>query len=155
MNEHAAFVPAAGWVLPFAAMLLAIAILPLFAPGLWASNLRKLAVGAVLGLPVLVLYARHDPAALWHTAGDYLSFMALLASLFVISGGVLVTGDIEARPAVNTAFLAVGAVLASLVGTTGASVLLIRPLLATNQSVYQLRAEACRSISFSKVTTRP
>jgi len=133
MNEHAAFVPAAGWVLPFAAMLLAIAILPLFAPGLWASNLRKLAVGAVLGLPVLVLYARHDPAALWHTAGDYLSFMALLASLFVISGGVLVTGDIEARPAVNTAFLAVGAVLASLVGTTGASVLLIRPLLATNQ----------------------
>jgi len=133
MNEHAVFVPAAGWVLPFAAMLLAIAILPLFAPGLWESNLRKLAVGAVLGLPVLVLYLRHDPAALWHTAGDYLSFMALLASLFVISGGVLVTGDIEARPAVNTAFLAVGAVLASLVGTTGASVLLIRPLLATNQ----------------------
>ena len=133
MNEHAVFVPAAGWVLPFAAMLLAIAILPLFAPGLWESNLRKLAVGAVLGLPVLVLYARHDPAALWHTAGDYLSFMALLASLFVISGGVLVTGDIEASPAVNTAFLAVGAVLASLVGTTGASVLLIRPLLATNQ----------------------
>jgi len=87
----------------------------------------------VLGLPVLVLYARHDPAALWHTAGDYLSFMALLASLFVISGGVLITGDLEARPAVNTAFLAVGAVLASLVGTTGASVLLIRPLLATNQ----------------------
>ena len=133
MNEHAVFVPAAGWVLPFAAMLLAIAILPLFAPGLWESNLRKLAVGAVLGLPVLVLYVRHDPAALWHTAGDYLSFMALLASLFVISGGVLITGDIEARPAVNTAFLAVGAVLASLVGTTGASVLLIRPLLATNQ----------------------
>jgi len=133
MNEHAVFVPAAGWVLPFAAMLLAIAILPLFAPGLWESNLRKLAVGAVLGLPVLVLYVRHDPAALWHTAGDYLSFMALLASLFVISGGVLVTGDIEASPAVNTAFLAVGAVLASLVGTTGASVLLIRPLLATNQ----------------------
>ena len=133
MNEHAVFVPAAGWILPFAAMLLAIAILPLFAPGLWESNLRKLAVGAVLGLPVLVLYVRHDPAALWHTAGDYLSFMALLASLFVISGGVLVTGDIEARPAVNTAFLAVGAVLASLVGTTGASVLLIRPLLATNQ----------------------
>ena len=133
MSEHSAFVPAAGWVLPFAAMLLAIAILPLFAPGLWESNLRKLAVGAVLGLPVLVLYVRHDPAALWHTAGDYLSFMALLASLFVISGGVLITGDIEARPAVNTAFLAVGAVLASLVGTTGASVLLIRPLLATNQ----------------------
>ena len=82
---------------------------------------------------MFVLYVRHDPAALWHTGGDYLSFMALLASLFVVSGGVLVTGDIQARPAVNTAFLAVGAVLASLVGTTGASVLLIRPLLATNE----------------------
>src|SRR6185369_13551223 len=83
MNEHAVFVPAAGWVLPFAAMLLAIAILPLFAPGLWESNLRKLAVGAVLGLPVLVLYLRHDPAALAHAAGDYVSFITLLGSLFV------------------------------------------------------------------------
>src|SRR5262245_14787994 len=84
MTEHATFVPAPGWVIPFAAMLLAIAVLPLLAPRLWESNLRKLGVGAVLGLPVLFLYARHDPAALWHTAGDYLSFMALLASLFVI-----------------------------------------------------------------------
>jgi Na+/H+ antiporter NhaD/arsenite permease-like protein len=132
MNEGAAFVPGPGWIAPFGAMLLAIAILPLAAPVFWQSNLRKLAVGAALGLPVLVLYAVHDPAALGHTAADYLSFMALLASLFVISGGVLVTGDIPARPAVNTAFLAVGALLASLVGTTGASVLLIRPLLATN-----------------------
>jgi Na+/H+ antiporter NhaD/arsenite permease-like protein len=114
-------------------MLLAIAILPVLTPAFWESNARKLAVGAALGLPVVVLYARHDRAALWHTGGDYLSFMALLASLFVISGGVLVTGDIQARPAINTAFLAVGAVLASVVGTTGASVLLIRPLLATNQ----------------------
>jgi Na+/H+ antiporter NhaD/arsenite permease-like protein len=133
MNAVSAFVPGPGWLAPFAAMLLAIAVLPLFAPAFWASNLRKLAVGAGLGLPVFVLYMRHDPAALWHTGVDFLSFMALLASLFVVSGGVLVTGDIQARPAVNTAFLAVGAVLASLVGTTGASVLLIRPLLATNE----------------------
>jgi Na+/H+ antiporter NhaD/arsenite permease-like protein len=133
MNASAMFVPGPGWIAPFAAMLLAIAILPLFAPAFWESNLRKLAVGAALGLPVLVLYARHDPAALRHTGADYLSFMALLASLFVISGGVLVTGDIRARPVVNTTFLAVGAVLASLIGTTGASVLLIRPLLATNE----------------------
>jgi len=134
MDAGVAFVPGAAWIAPFAALLVAIAILPLVAPAFWESNARKLAVGAVLGLPVLVLYARHHPAALWHTAGDYLSFMALLASLFVISGGVLVTGDIPARPAVNTAFLAGGALLASLVGTTGASVLLIRPLLATNQA---------------------
>jgi Na+/H+ antiporter NhaD/arsenite permease-like protein len=133
MDASAVFVPGPGWITPFATMLLAIALLPLLAPAFWASNGRKLAVGAALGAPVLVLYARHQPAALLHTAEDYVSFMALLGSLFVISGGVLVTGDIEARPAVNTAFLAVGAVLASLIGTTGASVLLIRPLLATNQ----------------------
>jgi Na+/H+ antiporter NhaD/arsenite permease-like protein len=133
MDAGVAFVPGPAWIAPFAAMLLAIAILPLVAPAFWQSNARKLAVGAMLGLPVLLLYARHDPSALWHTGGDYVSFMALLASLFVISGGVLVTGDIPARPAVNTAFLAVGALLSSLVGTTGASVLLIRPLLATNQ----------------------
>ena len=131
--HETSFVPGLAWMAPFAAILLAIAVLPLAAPDFWSSNLRKLAVGAVLGLPVLVLYARQDPAALVHAAGDYLSFIILLGSLFVISGGVLVTGDIEARPSANTAFLAVGAVLASLVGTTGASVLLIRPLLATNQ----------------------
>jgi Na+/H+ antiporter NhaD/arsenite permease-like protein len=131
--HETSFVPGLPWTLPFVAMLLAIALLPLAAPDFWASNLRKLAVGAGLGLPVLILYARFHPAALTHAAGDYLSFIILLGSLFVISGGVLVTGDIEARPAVNTGFLAVGAVLASLVGTTGASVLLIRPLLATNE----------------------
>jgi Na+/H+ antiporter NhaD/arsenite permease-like protein len=133
MDASAVFVPGPAWIAPFATMLLAIALLPLLAPAFWESNGRKLAVGAALGLPVLVLYARHHPAALLHTTEDYVSFMALLGSLFVISGGGLVTGDIEARPAVNTALLAVGAVLASLIGTTGASVLLIRPLLATNQ----------------------
>src|SRR5438874_1088751 len=127
------FVPASGWVAPFAIMLLSMAVLPLAAPRFWASNARKLALGAVLGLPVVVLYAGQHPAALLEVAGEYASFIILLGSLFVISGGVLVTGDIEARPSVNTAFLAIGAVLASLVGTTGASVLLVRPLLATNQ----------------------
>src|SRR5262245_31998666 len=131
--NHETFVPAVGWIGPFAAMLLAIALLPLAAPGFWSSNVRKLAVSLVLGLPVLALYARHHPAALVHSAADYVSFIVLLGSLFVISGGVLVTGDIEARPAVNTLFLAVGALLASVIGTTGASMLLIRPLLATNQ----------------------
>jgi len=127
------FVPGLWWIAPFAAMLLAIAILPLAAPRFWESNLRKLAVSALLGLPVLVLYGWQRPEALAHAAADYLSFIALLGSLFVISGGIVVTGDVEARPAVNTAFLAVGAVLASVIGTTGASILLIRPLLSTNQ----------------------
>ncbi len=127
------FVPALGWVAPFALMLLAIAVLPLATPRFWESNARKLAVSALLGLPVLVLYARHAPSALAHTGHDYVSFIVLLGSLFVVSGGVLVTGDLEATPRTNTAFLAAGSVLASLIGTTGASVLLIRPLLSTNQ----------------------
>jgi Na+/H+ antiporter NhaD/arsenite permease-like protein len=127
------FVPALGWIAPFALMLLAIAVLPLAVPRFWESNARKLAVSALLGLPVLVLYARHDPSALAHTGHDYLSFIVLLGSLFVVSGGVLVTGDLEATPRTNTAFLGAGSVLASLIGTTGASVLLVRPLLATNQ----------------------
>jgi Na+/H+ antiporter NhaD/arsenite permease-like protein len=129
---EAEFVPHLAWIAPFVAMLLSIAVLPLAAPRFWESNPRKLAVAALLGLPVLFLYARHAPAALGHTAHDYASFIVLLGSLFVVSGGILVTGDIEATPRVNTAFLAAGSVLASVIGTTGASMLLIRPLLSTN-----------------------
>ena len=127
------FVPGPAWILPFAILLLSIAVVPLAAPRFWESNARKLAVSALLGLPVIVLYATQHPSALAHTAAEYVSFMVLLGSLFVVSGGILVTGDIEAKPVVNAAFLAVGAVLASLIGTTGASVLLIRPLLSTNE----------------------
>jgi Na+/H+ antiporter NhaD/arsenite permease-like protein len=128
-----AFVPPVAWIAPFAALLVAVAVLPRAAPRFWSSNGSKLALAALLGSPVVFLYARHHPAALVHAAGEYVSFVLLLGSLFVISGSVLVTGDIEARPGVNTAFLAAGAGLASLVGTTGASVLLIRPLLSTNE----------------------
>jgi Na+/H+ antiporter NhaD/arsenite permease-like protein len=127
------YVPAFGWMFPFALLLLAMAVLPLATPHFWESNLRKLCVAAFLGLPVAVLYLQHHPQALVHAATDYASFIILLGSLFVVSGGILVTGDIQARPAVNTAFLAVGALLASFIGTTGASMLLIRPLLATNR----------------------
>ena len=130
--EQPDFLPSTFWVLPFAALLLGIAVIPLAAPHFWESNGRKLAVSTVLGVPVLVLYAVHAPSAITHTAADYVSFMVLLASLFVISGGVLVQGDLVATPTVNTAFLAGGALLASFIGTTGASMLLIRPLLETN-----------------------
>jgi Na+/H+ antiporter NhaD/arsenite permease-like protein len=131
---HAAdFVPSLPWALPFVGLLLAIALLPLAAPHFWESNLRKLGVGAVLGLPVLVLYGQARPAALVHAAQDYVSFIVLLGGLFVISGGILLEGDLEATPRTNAAFLGLGAVLASFVGTTGASMLLIRPLLQTNR----------------------
>jgi Na+/H+ antiporter NhaD/arsenite permease-like protein len=120
-------------VLPFVAMLLAIAVFPLWVPIWWEHNRNKLVVSAVLGLPVLALYLIRRPDAVLHVAEDYVSFIILLAGLFVISGGVLLRGDLEATPLVNATFLASGALLASLVGTTGASMLLIRPLLQTNR----------------------
>jgi len=126
-------VPSVVWALPFVGLLLAIAALPLVAPRFWDSNLRKLGVTALVTAPVLVLYLLRHPGALVHVAADYVSFIVLLAGLFVISGGIFLEGDLEATPRTNTLFLAVGALLASLIGTTGASMLLIRPLLQTNR----------------------
>ena len=120
-------------ILPFVAMLLAIAVLPLWTAAWWEHNRNKLVVAGALGFPVLALYVARDPHALAHMGADYVSFITLLAGLFVITGGVHLRGDLVATPAVNTAFLAVGAGLASLVGTTGASMLLVRPLLQTNR----------------------
>ena len=120
-------------VLPFVAMLLAIAICPLWVPHWWERNRNKLLLSCALGLPVAGVYLAQRPAALLHTLEEYLSFMLLLAALYTISGGIRLTGDLEATPLTNTAFLAVGSVLASLIGTTGASVLLIRALLETNR----------------------
>jgi len=120
-------------VLPFILMLLAIAVLPLSTPHWWEQNRNKLLVASVLGLPILVLYAGRQPEALLRMGEEYLSFIVLLAGLYVISGGVLLRGDLVATPLTNTGFLAVGSVLASFVGTTGASMLLIRPLLQTNR----------------------
>jgi Na+/H+ antiporter NhaD/arsenite permease-like protein len=130
--ESPTFLPSLVWVLPFASLLLGIAVIPLVAPHFWESNRNKLIISVVLGIPVLLLYVRHDPTAIVDTAGEYVSFMVLLASLFVISGGVLMDGDLEATPLVNTTFLGIGALIASFIGTTGASMLLIRPLLHTN-----------------------
>ncbi|MGH7356613.1 MAG: sodium:proton antiporter [Candidatus Rokuibacteriota bacterium] len=121
------------WILPFVAMLLAIAVGPLRVPHWWESNRNKLVVSLALGFPVLVLYLGRRPGALLHTAEEYVSFILLLAGLYVISGGLRLTGDLEATPLTNTAFLAIGAVLASFIGTTGASMLLVRALLQTNR----------------------
>jgi Na+/H+ antiporter NhaD/arsenite permease-like protein len=127
------------WVLPFAAMLLVIAVAPLWMAHAWESNRNKLVVACVLGLPVALLYLGRDSRALLHMAEEYLSFILLLAGLYVISGGIRLTGDLEATPLTNTTFLAVGAGLASFLGTTGASMLLIRALLQTNQERTRVR----------------
>jgi len=120
-------------VLPFVAMLLSIAVLPLSCPHWWESNRNKGLVSAALALPVLAFHGLAHPEALVETALDYASFITLLAGLFVISGGIVLRGDLVATPAANTGFLALGGVLASVIGTTGASMLLIRPLLQTNR----------------------
>jgi Na+/H+ antiporter NhaD/arsenite permease-like protein len=120
-------------VLPFVLMLLAIAVCPLWVPHWWEANSRKLIVCAALGLPILVLYLVRRPSALLGMAEQYVSFIVLLAGLYAISSGIRLTGDLEATPLTNSAFLGVGAVLASIIGTTGASMVLIRPLLQTNR----------------------
>ena len=126
-------------VVPFVAMLLAIAVFPLWIPRWWEPNRNKLVVSALLGLPILALYAVRRPGALVSMAEEYVSFIVLLAGLFVISGGIVLRGNLEATPLTNAAFLALGSVLASFVGTTGASMLLIRPLLQTNRERTHVR----------------
>src|SRR5450432_1657426 len=123
-------------VAPFVLYLLLIAIMPLFFGSFWEHNRNKLLVALALSAPVVayLLIARGwgGGEELLRTACDYASFMALLGALFTISGGICLHGALVGSPFVNTAFLAVGAVLGSVVGTTGASVLLIRPLLRAN-----------------------
>lgn len=120
--------------IPFVAMLLFIAIGPLFFQHWWEENKNKLIVSMVLGIPVsIILISRGLSHELIHQIiFDYVPFIILLGALFVITGGIHLKGDIEAKPAINTLFLAIGAILASFMGTTGAAMLLIRPVIKTN-----------------------
>ncbi len=122
-------------VIPFAALLLAIAALPLVAEHFWHSNLRKLLVAGAISLPVLAYLWYLGPAGLHRLADsllEYAQFIALLASLYTVSGGIVLEGDLKPSASVNVGFLLLGAVLANLIGTTGASMLLIRPFLKIN-----------------------
>jgi Na+/H+ antiporter NhaD/arsenite permease-like protein len=119
-------------VAPFALMLLSIAVLPLVAGRYWERNRNKGLVALALGGPVAWWIGWLEPAVLGRTAHEYAAFLLLLGALFVISGGVVVRGTLSGKPGLNTALLAIGAVLASLIGTTGASMVLIRPLLRAN-----------------------
>lgn len=125
-------------VLPFAAMLVAIAFLPLVAEHFWERNRNKGVVTALLALPTVIYLIASSPSSLLHSVIEYVSFIALLGALYVVAGGIHVTGDLQATPRTNTAILAFGAVLANFVGTTGASMLLIRMLLLTNQERKQI-----------------
>jgi Na+/H+ antiporter NhaD/arsenite permease-like protein len=119
-------------VVPFLGLLLSIAFLPLKAPHFWESHKNKALVAFLWSLPIAVYFLFNAPHELVLSMKDYASFLILLTALFIISGGIVLKGDLKATPEVNSLFLLVGAVLANFIGTTGASMLLIRPLLKTN-----------------------
>lgn len=124
------------WALiPFVVMLLCIAIGPLVAEHWWENNKNKLIVSLVLGVPTAIWLClngmSHD--LMHQMIFDYVPFIILLTALFTVTGGIHLSGDIPAKPSVNTLFLGIGLILASIMGTTGAAMLLIRPLIETNK----------------------
>jgi Na+/H+ antiporter NhaD/arsenite permease-like protein len=126
--------PLAIWtMLPFAVLVLAMAVLPVLLPKLWQRHWFQLLVVLACAAPVVTYLLIHGRAPdVWHSASQYVTFIVTLAALFVAAGGVYAVGDFEATPWTNVRFLLVGSLLASLIGTTGASMLLLRPLLRTN-----------------------
>jgi len=136
-DEH---LPSMWSVIPFVGLLLSIALLPLIPATMhwWESNKNRLMVAMCFGAITLAYYLFSYGGAKVFTVlehavlAEYIPFIVLLFSLYVISGGISLKGDLAAHPVTNTSFIAVGALIASFVGTTGASMLLIRPLLQTN-----------------------
>ncbi len=124
------------WGLPFVGLLLSIALMPLLAGALWHHHYGKIAAGwaILLVLPFAAVFGPSVAASeVWHILlQEYIPFMALLLALYVTGGGVLLKGTLIGTPATNTALLAFGTVIASVMGTTGASMLLIRPVLRAN-----------------------
>jgi len=124
--------------IPFVGILFSIALMPLLTPSFWHHHFGKVSAfwALLFALPFMAVYG-------WNTAIhsllhimvlDYLPFIVLLAGLFVIAGGIAVRGSLAGTPIVNTALLLIGTFLASWIGTTGASMLMIRPLLRSNSS---------------------
>lgn len=124
------------WVIPFACMLLSIAIMPLWQPHFWEEHFGKISVfwGLAFLVPCFIVYGLSTAVYefLHIILLDYIPFIVLLFALFTVAGGVRLKGTLVGSPIVNTGLLAVGTVLASWMGTTGAAMLLIRPLLRAN-----------------------
>jgi Na+/H+ antiporter NhaD/arsenite permease-like protein len=122
-------------VIPFAGILLSIALFPLFAPHFWHHHYPKVSLAWALAFAVPFL-AVFKGAALYEIAHiyiiDYIPFIILLGGLFTVAGGIHVKGSLKGSPAVNTVILLFGTLLASWIGTTGAAMVLIRPVLRSN-----------------------
>lgn len=126
------------WALPFIGVLLSIALFPLINPHVWEHHQGKIAAGwAALTILPMVFARGFDTTlgALAHTAFlEYIPFILLLLALFTTAGGILVAGNIHGSPGVNTLLLLIGAALASFIGTTGASMVMIRPVMRANDN---------------------
>ena len=126
------------WGVPFAGVLLSIALMPLLAPIFWHHHYGKVTAAWALAflLPFAAVYgAGMASASLVHALlAEYIPFIVLLTALFTVAGGIHIRGNLHGSPGLNTAILAIGAVLASFMGTTGASMLLIRPLIRANDN---------------------
>ncbi len=120
--------------LPFVVLLLAIALAPLVTPHWWHYNRNKAIVAFVVSVPILIYLGIAAPQVLIEKLHEYFGFIVVIGALFVITGGIHIQGSFSGTPLVNTGMLGLGAVLANLLGTTGASVLLIRPLLRANKA---------------------
>jgi Na+/H+ antiporter NhaD/arsenite permease-like protein len=126
------------WGVPFAGLLLSIAVMPLLAPSFWHHHFGKVAAAWALAFLVPFAVAFGPLAAvlgfLHALVAEYLPFIILLTALFTVAGGIHIRGNLHGSPGLNAAILAIGAVLASFMGTTGASMLLIRPLIRANDN---------------------
>ena len=128
----------AAWGVPFAGILLSIALMPLLVPSFWHHHFGKVAAAWSLAFlaPFAVAFGPGVAGSAFVHAlvGEYIPFVILLTALFTVAGGIYIRGNLHGSPALNTALLAIGAVLASFMGTTGASMLLIRPLIRANDN---------------------
>ena len=134
-GEHQS--PPVWTVIPFVLLLLMIATGPLFYEHFWHKNYPKIAVALaifMIGYYVFALHNIHGPV---HSMVEYVQFIALLSSLYIASGGILIQVDKKGTPFVNVGLLVIGSVVANLIGTTGASMLLIRPFIRLNQGRVQ------------------
>ena len=129
----AAQAPHPGMIVPFVVLLLAIALAPLFFADWWTRHYPKVAIGLGAVTLAYYLFVLGAVTPVLHTAHEYVSFIALIGSLYIVSGGIHIKVRGETTPWFNTGFLLVGAVLANVLGTTGASMLLIRPWLRMNR----------------------
>jgi Na+/H+ antiporter NhaD/arsenite permease-like protein len=124
------------WIIPFVGILLSIAMFPLVAPNFWHHNFGKISAFWVVSFIVPFLFKEGFNVTLYEILHvgllEYIPFIILLLSLFTISGGVQLTGSLVGTPFLNTIILLIGTILASWMGTTGAAMLLIRPLIRAN-----------------------